>query len=151
MGPLDPPLPFPSLPCLCSGLLNPVTSDYLDDWVPSLQQCDGQQYALLEDPVTGSVHDEVDDEVRGSFLVQVALDLGQTQLPPTPDARTNNWSKKWSEINYKFTLILGGVFSFGYDEITKKRSEMSLNDNRAKGHPENMTCAFLLLNIKMNT
>lgn len=83
-------LPSPPRPCLCSVLLNPVTSHYLDDWVPSLQQCDGQQYALLEDPVTGRVHDEVDDEVGGSFFVEVALDLCQTQFPPTPDARTNN-------------------------------------------------------------
>lgn len=82
--------PSPSLACLCSVLLNPATSNYLDHWVPSLQQRDGQQYALLEDPVTGGVHDEVDDEIRGSFSVEVALDLCQAQFPPAPDARTNN-------------------------------------------------------------
>lgn len=61
--------------CLRCVLLNPVTPAYLDDRVSTLQQCDGQQYALLEDPVAGSIHDEVNDKVRSPFFVQVALDL----------------------------------------------------------------------------
>lgn len=72
-------------------LLNPGTSAYLDHWIPSLQQCDGQQYALLEDPVTGCIHDEVDDQIRGSFFVEVALDLCQTQFSSSPNARTDNY------------------------------------------------------------
>lgn len=68
----------------------PPAPHYLDDGVAPLQQRDGQQDALLEDPVAASVHDEVDDQVRGSFPVQVALDLRQTQLPPTPDASADD-------------------------------------------------------------
>lgn len=81
--------PWASLPS--PKLLNPGTSAYLDHWIPPLQQCDGQQYALLEDPVTGCIHDEIDDQIRGSFFVEVALDLCQTQFSSSPNARTDNY------------------------------------------------------------
>lgn len=67
------------IPGMCSE--RSAGEAHLYDGVSSLEQGDGQQDALLKDAVAGGVHDEVDDEVRGSLSVQVALHLGQAQLP----------------------------------------------------------------------
>lgn len=40
----------------------------------------------MEHPVTGRVHDEVDDQVGGPLLVEVALDLSQAHLTPAHGA-----------------------------------------------------------------
>lgn len=53
---------------------------YLYGGVASFQEGDGQEDALVEHAVAGRVHYEVDDQVGGPLLVQVALDLGQAHL-----------------------------------------------------------------------
>lgn len=66
------------------------TSAYLDDRVSALQKSDGQQDALLEDAIASGVHDEVNDQIGGSFFVQVALNFSQTQIPSTSNPGADN-------------------------------------------------------------
>lgn len=87
----------PPLLCLDWRTLEPInpppsthTHTYLDDWVSTLQQCNGQQNALLEDPVTGSIHNKINDQIRSPFFVQMALDLCQIQLPSASNTRADN-------------------------------------------------------------
>lgn len=59
---------------------------YLYGGVAPFQKGDGQQNALVEHSVTGRVHYEVDDEIGGPLLVEVALNLRQAHLPPAHGA-----------------------------------------------------------------
>lgn len=45
----------------------------LNGGVSTFEQSNGQENAFLEDSVTGSVHDEVNNQIRSSFFVQVTL------------------------------------------------------------------------------
>ena len=63
--------------------LTPHIHTDLDGGVSTFQQCNSEQDAFLEDFVAGGVHDEVDDQVRGSLFVQVTLHFCQRHLPPT--------------------------------------------------------------------
>ncbi|TNN81361.1 hypothetical protein EYF80_008417 [Liparis tanakae] len=53
------------------------------------QQCNSQEDAFLENSVTCGVHDEVNDQVRGSLFVQVTLHLRQAHFPTTQPPRTS--------------------------------------------------------------
>lgn len=83
------------IPGMCSE--RSAGEAHLYDGVSSLEQGDGQQDALLKDAVAGGVHDEVDDEVRGSLSVQVALHLGQAQ----PDNRRTLRREKGQDLTHR--------------------------------------------------
>lgn len=57
-----------------------TSPSYLYGGIAPFQKGDGQEDALVEHAVTGSVHYEVDDQVGGPLLVEVALDVGQAHL-----------------------------------------------------------------------
>lgn len=61
---------------------------HLDGGVSTFQQGDCEEDALLEDSVAGGIHDEVDDQVRRPFFVQVALHLCQAHLPSAQASHT---------------------------------------------------------------
>lgn len=62
------------------------TPSYLDGGIAAFQEGDGQENTLMEDPVAGCIHDEVDHQIGGPLLVEVTLDLGQAHVTPAHGA-----------------------------------------------------------------
>lgn len=60
----------------------------LDSGVSTFQQCNSQEDAFLKDSVTSGVHDEVNNQVRGTLFVQVTLYFCQAHFTPTQAPRS---------------------------------------------------------------
>lgn len=89
---------------------------YLDGGVASFQKRNGQENALMEHSVTGCVHYEVDDQIGGSLLVEVTLNLSQAHLTPARGAGSR--PSPWKDRTLLLLRTQGTTGIFAYSLIT---------------------------------
>lgn len=53
---------------------------YLYSSVTTFQECNGEKNALMENSIASGIHDEIYDQVRCPFLIEMTLDICQTHF-----------------------------------------------------------------------